>query len=80
MAKEKVPWQDEPADGQTATDTSPPTPDSIIVPVGTEIQAKSPLSFPLGPDGGSYGLSDAAAHSRCAAALFEFSYVGSLGA
>uniref|UniRef100_A0A3Q0RHU2 Signal induced proliferation associated 1 like 1 n=1 Tax=Amphilophus citrinellus TaxID=61819 RepID=A0A3Q0RHU2_AMPCI len=63
MAKDKIPWQDEPADSQTTTDTSPPTPDSIVVPVGTEIPAKSPLSFPLGPDSVSYSLSDATAHS-----------------
>lgn len=63
VAKDKIPWQDEPADSQTATDTSPPTPDSIVVAVGTEIPAKSPLSFPLGPDSGSYSLSDATAHS-----------------
>lgn len=78
-AKDKIPWQDEPPDGQTAADSSPPTPDSLVNSGGTEIPGKSPLSLPLGPDSGSYSPSDAAAHSRCAAILLEFSYIGSLG-
>uniref|UniRef100_A0A3Q4M0X7 Signal-induced proliferation-associated 1-like protein 1-like n=1 Tax=Neolamprologus brichardi TaxID=32507 RepID=A0A3Q4M0X7_NEOBR len=72
MAKDKIPWQDEPPDGQTAADTSPPTPDSLVISQGTEIPGKSPLSLPLGPDSGSYSPSDGAAHSRCARFLPEF--------
>uniref|UniRef100_A0A669BCT1 Signal induced proliferation associated 1 like 1 n=1 Tax=Oreochromis niloticus TaxID=8128 RepID=A0A669BCT1_ORENI len=63
-AKDKIPWQDEPPDGQTAADSSPPTPDSLVNSGGTEIPGKSPLSLLLGPDSGSYSPSDAAAHSR----------------
>ncbi|XP_006810281.2 signal-induced proliferation-associated 1-like protein 1 [Neolamprologus brichardi] len=66
MAKDKIPWQDEPPDGQTAADTSPPTPDSLVISQGTEIPGKSPLSLPLGPDSGSYSPSDGAAHSSSA--------------
>uniref|UniRef100_A0AAX7VJG2 Signal induced proliferation associated 1 like 1 n=1 Tax=Astatotilapia calliptera TaxID=8154 RepID=A0AAX7VJG2_ASTCA len=64
MAKDKIPWQDEPPDGQMAADTSPPTPDCLVISQGTEIPGKSPLSLPLGPDSGSYSPSDGAAHSR----------------
>lgn len=66
MAKDKIPWQDEPPDGQTAADTSPPTPDSLVISGGTEIPGKSPLSLRLGPDSGSYSPSDGAAHSSSA--------------
>uniref|UniRef100_A0A3P8NBV1 Signal induced proliferation associated 1 like 1 n=1 Tax=Astatotilapia calliptera TaxID=8154 RepID=A0A3P8NBV1_ASTCA len=66
MAKDKIPWQDEPPDGQMAADTSPPTPDCLVISQGTEIPGKSPLSLPLGPDSGSYSPSDGAAHSSSA--------------
>lgn len=68
-SKDKIPWQDDPADSQGATDTPPPTPDSLVATGGSEIPATSPSAFALVPDNGSYSLSDAASHSRCAAVL-----------
>ncbi|KAK1894371.1 Signal-induced proliferation-associated 1-like protein 1 [Dissostichus eleginoides] len=62
-AKDKSLWQDEPADSQGATNSSPPTPDSLVAIGGSEILAKSPSAFPPAPDGGSYSLNDAASHS-----------------
>uniref|UniRef100_A0AAQ5YUB0 Signal induced proliferation associated 1 like 1 n=1 Tax=Amphiprion ocellaris TaxID=80972 RepID=A0AAQ5YUB0_AMPOC len=62
-AKDKIPWQDDPAASQRATDASPPTPDSLVATGGTDIPAKSPSAFPLGADSGSYCLSDVASHS-----------------
>ncbi|XP_078132924.1 signal-induced proliferation-associated 1-like protein 1 isoform X2 [Sander vitreus] len=62
-AKDKIPWQDDPAGSQRASDSSPPTPDSLVAIGGSEIPAKSPSAFPLIPDSGSYSLSDAASHS-----------------
>ncbi|XP_040916648.1 signal-induced proliferation-associated 1-like protein 1 [Toxotes jaculatrix] len=62
-ARDKVPWQDDPAGSQRASDTSPPTPDSLVAIGGSEIPAKSPTAFPLVPDSGSYSLSDATSHS-----------------
>ncbi|XP_069008165.1 signal-induced proliferation-associated 1-like protein 1 [Embiotoca jacksoni] len=62
-AKDKIAWQEDPAGGQGATDSSPPTPDSLVTTGGGEIPAKNPTSFPLGPDSGSYGLTDAASLS-----------------
>ncbi|XP_022067592.1 signal-induced proliferation-associated 1-like protein 1 isoform X1 [Acanthochromis polyacanthus] len=62
-AKDKIPWQDDPAANQRATDASPPTPDSLVATGGTDIPAKSPSAFPLGADSGSYCPSDAASHS-----------------
>ncbi|XP_069574759.1 signal-induced proliferation-associated 1-like protein 1 [Brachyistius frenatus] len=62
-AKDKIAWQEDPAGGQGATDSSPPTPDSLVAAGGGEIPAKNPTSFPLGPDSGSYGLTDAASLS-----------------
>lgn len=67
--KDKIPWQDDPAGSQRASDASPPTPDSLVATGGGEVPAKSPSAFPLVPDSGSYSLSDAASHSRCAAVL-----------
>lgn len=65
--KDKTPsWQDDPAGSRRATDTSPPAPDSLAPLRSSETSAKSPSAFPLPPDGGSYALSDAASHSRCA--------------
>ncbi|XP_072222216.1 signal-induced proliferation-associated 1-like protein 1 [Leuresthes tenuis] len=61
-AKEKIPWQEDPG-SQGGTDTSPPTPDSLVATGGNEIPEKSPSAFPLGPDGGSHNLSDATPHS-----------------
>lgn len=75
-SKDKIPWQEDPTDNQRATDTPPPTQDSLVAIGGSEIPAKSPSAFPLVPDSGSYSLSDAASHSRCAAALL-YSVVGS---
>lgn len=63
-SKDKMPWQDDAADAQGSSDTPPPTPDSLVA---AEIPAKSPSAFPL--DGVSFGLSDAASRSRCAAPL-----------
>ncbi|KAM9355148.1 signal-induced proliferation-associated 1-like protein 1 isoform 1-T4 [Pholidichthys leucotaenia] len=60
--KDKVPWQDESPGSQAAADASPPT-DSLVAPGGSEIPAKSPLAFPLDPDGSSYSLGDAASLS-----------------
>lgn len=62
-AKDKIPWQDDSAGSQRASDSSPPTPDSLVAIGGSEIPAKSPTAFPLVPDSGSYSLSDAASHS-----------------
>uniref|UniRef100_A0A3P8RR95 Signal induced proliferation associated 1 like 1 n=1 Tax=Amphiprion percula TaxID=161767 RepID=A0A3P8RR95_AMPPE len=62
-AKDKIPWQDDTAASQRATDASPPTPDSLVATGGTDIPAKSPSAFPLGADSGSYCLSDVASHS-----------------
>ncbi|KAK5857282.1 hypothetical protein PBY51_010537 [Eleginops maclovinus] len=62
-AKDKSLWQDEPADSQGATDSSPPTPDSVVAIGGSEIPAKSPSAFPQAPDCGSYSLNDTASHS-----------------
>uniref|UniRef100_A0A7N8X913 Signal induced proliferation associated 1 like 1 n=1 Tax=Mastacembelus armatus TaxID=205130 RepID=A0A7N8X913_9TELE len=59
-AKEKIPWQDDLAISQRATDTSPPTKDTLVATVGSENPAKSPSAF---PDTGSYSLSDVASHS-----------------
>uniref|UniRef100_A0A8C9X979 Signal induced proliferation associated 1 like 1 n=1 Tax=Sander lucioperca TaxID=283035 RepID=A0A8C9X979_SANLU len=70
-AKDKIPWQDDPAGSQRASDSSPLMPDSLVAIGGSEIPAKSPSAFPLVPDSGSYSLSDAASHSRCAAVLFD---------
>lgn len=70
-AKDKIPWLDDPAGIQSATDTSPPTLDSLVATGSNEIPAKSPSAIPLVPDSGSYSLSDAASHSRCAAVLLE---------
>lgn len=75
-AKDKIAWQDDQAGSQSASDTPPPTPDSLVAIGGIEIPAKSPSAFPLLPDGSSYSLSDAASHSRCAAVLLQ-SAVGS---
>ncbi|KAG7237280.1 hypothetical protein INR49_032613 [Caranx melampygus] len=61
--KDKIPWQDDPAGSQRASDASPPTPDSLVATGGGEAPAKSPSAFPLVPDSGSYSLSDAASHS-----------------
>ncbi|KAE8289812.1 Signal-induced proliferation-associated 1-like protein 1 [Larimichthys crocea] len=62
-AKDKIAWQDDQAGSQSASDTPPPTPDSLVAIGGIEIPAKSPSAFPLLPDGSSYSLSDAASHS-----------------
>ncbi|GAA6213704.1 signal-induced proliferation-associated 1-like protein 1 [Lates japonicus] len=62
-AKDKIPWQDDPAGSQRAADASPPTPDSLVAVGSSEIPAKSPTAFPLVPDSGSYSLSDATSHS-----------------
>ncbi|XP_031135086.1 signal-induced proliferation-associated 1-like protein 1 isoform X1 [Sander lucioperca] len=62
-AKDKIPWQDDPAGSQRASDSSPLMPDSLVAIGGSEIPAKSPSAFPLVPDSGSYSLSDAASHS-----------------
>ncbi|KAF3701310.1 Signal-induced proliferation-associated 1-like protein 1 [Channa argus] len=62
-AKDKIPWQDDPAGSQRATDTSPPAPDSLVAAGGSEIPSKCSSAFPLPPDSGSYSLSDAASHS-----------------
>nr|XP_043903770.1 signal-induced proliferation-associated 1-like protein 1 isoform X2 [Solea senegalensis] len=57
-AKDKIPWQEEAAGVQKAADGSPPTTDSF-----SDVAAKSPSAFPPGSDSGSYGPSDATAHS-----------------
>ncbi|XP_037602353.1 signal-induced proliferation-associated 1-like protein 1 [Sebastes umbrosus] len=62
-AKDKIPWQDDTAGSQGATDSSAPSPDSLVAIGGSEVPAKSPTAFPLVPDNGSYSLSDAASHS-----------------
>uniref|UniRef100_A0A8C4EC40 Signal-induced proliferation-associated 1-like protein 1 n=1 Tax=Dicentrarchus labrax TaxID=13489 RepID=A0A8C4EC40_DICLA len=62
-AKDKISWQEDPGGSQRATDTPPPTSDSLVTIGGSEIPAKSPSAFPLVPDNGSYNLSDAASHS-----------------
>ncbi|XP_041827409.1 signal-induced proliferation-associated 1-like protein 1 [Melanotaenia boesemani] len=62
-AKEKIPWQEDPAGSQRGTDSSPPTPDSLVAAGGSEIPAKSPSAFPLGPDNGSYSMNDVTSHS-----------------
>ncbi|XP_023273048.1 signal-induced proliferation-associated 1-like protein 1 [Seriola lalandi dorsalis] len=62
-AKDKIPWQDDSASSQRASDASPPTPDSLVATGGGEVPAQSSSAFPLVPDSGSYSLSDAASHS-----------------
>ncbi|KAK2826171.1 hypothetical protein Q5P01_020385 [Channa striata] len=62
-AKDKIPWQDDPAGSQRAADTSPPAPDSLVATGSSEIPSKSSSAFPPAPDTGSYSLSDAASHS-----------------
>ncbi|XP_054469898.1 signal-induced proliferation-associated 1-like protein 1 [Anoplopoma fimbria] len=62
-AKDKSPWQDDTAGSQTATDSSPPTPDSLVAIGDSEIPAKTPSAFPLVPDSVPYSQSDAASHS-----------------
>ncbi|KAM6918090.1 signal-induced proliferation-associated 1-like protein 1 isoform 1-T2 [Lycodopsis pacificus] len=62
-AKDEIQRQDDEAGSQRATDSSPPTPDSIVAIGGSEIPATSPSASPLAPDGGSYSQSDAASHS-----------------
>lgn len=70
-AKDKIPWQDDPTGLQGATDTSPPALDPLVATGGSENPAKSLSAFPLVPESGSYSMSDAASHSRCAAVLLE---------
>lgn len=60
-AKEKISWQDEASCRQSATDSSPPPPDSMLAVGGSEVQAKSPSAFHLHPD--TYNLNDVAPHS-----------------
>uniref|UniRef100_A0A8D2ZXE2 Signal-induced proliferation-associated 1-like protein 1 n=1 Tax=Scophthalmus maximus TaxID=52904 RepID=A0A8D2ZXE2_SCOMX len=62
-AKDKIPWQEEPAGSHRDSDDSPPTPDSLVAMGGGDILAKSPSAFPLVPDGGSYSLNDATSQS-----------------
>uniref|UniRef100_A0A665VZP2 Signal-induced proliferation-associated 1-like protein 1 n=1 Tax=Echeneis naucrates TaxID=173247 RepID=A0A665VZP2_ECHNA len=62
-AKDQIPWQDDSADSQRGTNTSPPTPDPLVATGSSEIPAKSPSAFPLVPDSCSYSLSDATSHS-----------------
>ncbi|XP_035466200.2 signal-induced proliferation-associated 1-like protein 1 isoform X2 [Scophthalmus maximus] len=62
-AKDKIPWQEEPAGSHRDSDESPPTPDSLVAMGGGDILAKSPSAFPLVPDGGSYSLNDATSQS-----------------
>lgn len=75
-SKDKIPWQDDPAQSQRATETLPPTPDSLVATGGSDIPPKSPSAFPLVPDGGSY--SDAPSHSRCAACIFVITHLKNL--
>ncbi|XP_070402980.1 signal-induced proliferation-associated 1-like protein 1 isoform X1 [Nothobranchius furzeri] len=56
-SKEKIPWQEDPAGSQRATNASPPTSDSLVAAGGGEITTKRPSTFASAPE------SDAASHS-----------------
>uniref|UniRef100_A0A1A8KTU2 Signal-induced proliferation-associated 1 like 1 n=1 Tax=Nothobranchius kuhntae TaxID=321403 RepID=A0A1A8KTU2_NOTKU len=56
-SKEKIPWQEDPAGSQRATNSSPPTSDSLVAAGGGEITTKRPSTFASAPE------SDAASHS-----------------
>ncbi|XP_076017707.1 signal-induced proliferation-associated 1-like protein 1 [Genypterus blacodes] len=68
-AKDKVPWQEDPAGDHRASDASPPSPDSLGPGGGAEVPARA-------PDSGSYPLSDAASHSSTLSSGHSGSPVG----
>ncbi|KAM6912911.1 signal-induced proliferation-associated 1-like protein 1 [Xenentodon cancila] len=75
-AKEKIPWQEDPAGSQRASGTSPPTPDSLVASGGDETPAKNPPAYLQGPDSGSYGLCDATSQSSTISSSHSGSSMG----
>uniref|UniRef100_A0A3Q3JQZ2 Signal induced proliferation associated 1 like 1 n=1 Tax=Monopterus albus TaxID=43700 RepID=A0A3Q3JQZ2_MONAL len=69
---EKIPWQDDSAGSQRATDTLPKTTDNLVA-IGS---SENPEKSPPAPDSGSYSRSDGASHSSMLSSGHSGSPVG----